>query len=290
MGILDFFYKKDSEKQIQQTSRQDPVCSVPKSSNLFSKNEMEDYICILSKISYLFRDSSLLPGGRNETMKSRLHSYIGILGYYYEDVYSYGKMNDIVDREILTRYALVKTRMKDVEHEKQVIAELSDNWSNVLQVIFNMQLDPNPEGDKFKQMESEIKKVSSAFEKMSGKKCMEPKDPRKITPRQVTYNPFNITEDLTKSRGHVIPDITDVFARELIPLLVSPNAAKQPKDIVASYALSMIKSYYDNAGYVPMVIVDQITGQINQVAEMVQRISYTPYPSLKEYLLSMIYK
>jgi hypothetical protein len=52
----------------------------------------------------------------------------------------------------------------------------------------------------------------------------------------------------------------------------------------------MIKSYYDNAGYVPMVIVDQITGQINQVAEMVQRISYTPYPSLKEYLLSMIYK
>ena len=66
-------------------------------------------------------------------------------------------------------------------------------------------------------------------------------------------------------------------------------STKTSKDIVAEYALAMIKSYYDNAGFVPMVIVDQITGQINQVAEMVQRISYSPYPSLKEYVLSKIY-
>ena len=52
----------------------------------------------------------------------------------------------------------------------------------------------------------------------------------------------------------------------------------------------MIKSYYDNAGFVPMLIVDQITGQVNQVAEMVQKVSYTPYSSLKEYILSKIYK
>lgn len=110
-------------------------------------------------------------------------------------------------------------------------------------------------------------------------------------PRNVTYNPFNITEDLEKSQGHMIPDITNVFAGELIPQLVeNPYSGKAPKDIVADYALSMIKSYYDNAGFVPMVIVDQITGQINQVAEMVQRVSYNPYPSLKEYVLSKIYR
>ena len=89
----------------------------------------------------------------------------------------------------------------------------------------------------------------------------------------------------------MIPDITNVFAGELIPQLVeNPYSGKAPKDIVADYALSMIKSYYDNAGFVPMVIVDQITGQINQVAEMVQRVSYNPYPSLKEYVLSKIYR
>ena len=39
-----------------------------------------------------------------------------------------------------------------------------------------------------------------------------------------------------------------------------------------------------------MLIVDQITGQINQVVEMVQTVSYAPYNSLKEYVLSKIYK
>lgn len=89
----------------------------------------------------------------------------------------------------------------------------------------------------------------------------------------------------------MIPDITEVFARELIPQLIDNRYSnKAPKDIVAAYAMTMIKSYYDNAGYVPMVIVDQITGQINQVAEMVKPISYAPYSTLKEYVLSKIYK
>ena len=49
-------------------------------------------------------------------------------------------------------------------------------------------------------------------------------------------------------------------------------------------------SYYDNAGFVPMLIVDQITGQVNQVAEMVEYISYAPQKNLKEYILSKIYR
>lgn len=93
------------------------------------------------------------------------------------------------------------------------------------------------------------------------------------------------------SEGRAIPDITDVFARELVPMLASnQHSSDESRDIVANYVLSMIKSYYDNAGFVPMLIVDQITGQVNQVAEMVQRVSYNPYSSLKEYILSKIYK
>ncbi len=200
-------------------------------------------------------------------------------------------MVDIVDQDIAVRHVLVCNSMRDSNHKHKVISELTDNWSDVLQVIFNLQLEPNEDGERFARIQSDINDVTSAFEKMSGKKCREPKDPRNVKPRNVTYNPFNITEDLEKSQGHMIPDITNVFAEELIPQLVDNQySSKAPRDVVADYALSMIKSYYDNAGFVPMLIVDQITGQINQVAEMVQRISYAPYPSLKEYVLSKIYK
>ena len=289
MALFDFFKKKEQNSQ-----KPNPVPSVKSSTvknNLFSKSELEQYITTLSKMGYLFQKTSLLMGGRNETMKSRLFSYAGILGYYYENEYNYGRMANLVDQDVAVHHALVSNSMRDACHKRKVVAELADNWSDVLQVIFNLQLEPNEEGERFAHIKSEILSVTTAFEKMSGKKCREPKDPRKVNPRNVTYNPFNITEDLEKSQGHMIPDITNVFAGELIPQLVeNPYSAKAPKDIVADYALSMIKSYYDNAGFVPMVIVDQITGQINQVAEMVQRVSYNPYPSLKEYVLSKIYR
>lgn len=303
MGLFDFLFgnkkKKERESQAQsrpqqEANRKAEQNSAPKqqaNNNLFSKTELENLIGILSKISYLFRDSQLLKstgGGRNESMMSRLHSYAGILGYYYEEEYKYGKMSGIVDSRIASHYALVSMAMSDPSHKKNTVKDLANNWSDVLQVIFNMQLEPNPEGDKFKAMEPDIKKVTAAFEKLSGGKCREIKDPRKVTPRRVSYNPYQITEDPVRSRGHVIPEIKEVFAQELFPMLASSRG--DSKDIVANYAISMIKSYYDNAGFVPMVIVEQITGQISQVADMVERISYTPYSSLKEYVLSKIYK
>ncbi len=289
MGVFDFFKKKEVKPQKNYLTSS--VQSSSSKNNLFSKSELEKYIVTLSKMGYLFQKTTLLMGGRNETMKSRLFSYAGILGYYYENEFQFGRMADLVDQDVLARYALVSNLMRDANHKRKVVEELADNWSDVLQVIFNLQLEPNEEGERFARIQYDIQDVTSAFEKISEKKCREPKDPRNTTPRNVAYNPFNITEDLEKSQGHMIPDITNVFAGELIPQLVdNPYSSKVPKDIVADYAVSMIKSYYDNAGYVPMVIVDQITGQINQVAEMVQRISYAPYPSLKEYVLSKIYK
>lgn len=302
MGLFDFFKKKKDEPKMVvsakpvRTSSARPVApkptpSVSTTSNLFSKSELENLIRILSKISYIFRDCELLVGGRNQTMMSRTHSYAGILGYLYEVDYEYGKMKDIVDSEIASHYVLVMLSMSDTSHKKKTINELADNWSDVLQVIFNLQLETNITGNKLKAMDSDIKKVTSAFEKLSGKKCKAPKNPFNMAPRQVTYNPYRITEDPTRSRGHAIPDITNVFAQELIPQILSAKSSGVAlKDVVANYAIGMIKSYYDNAGFVPMVIVDQITGQINQVAEMAARISYAPQASLKEYILSKIYK
>lgn len=290
MGLFDFFKKKKGlSKQIQQTESLGSEYSDPPSSNLFTKNELEDFISILAKISCIFSDSKLLQGGRSEAMKSKIHSYAGVLGYYYEEEYHYGKMENLVGQDMFVRYVLVSSSMRDENNKSNVVRDLSDNWSDVLQLIFNMQLETNPDGDKLRQIESEIQKVTMAFEKMSGKKCKKPKDPRQITPRMITYNPLNITEDLALSQGRSIPDITQVFAQDLFPRLTSASS-KESKDIVAEYTIAMIKSYYDSAGFVPMVVVDQITGQINQVADTVVKISYSPYPSLKEYVLSKIYK
>lgn len=295
MGIFDSFKRK---KESQNSGQQDGNCTQMQSNRgnsvLFSKKELTDMIKTLSTLSYMFRDSRLLEstgGGRNEKMMSRLHSYACIFGYYYEVEYQYGKLSEITDNQIATHYMLVKHTLSNSTDRNRVISELADNWSDVLQVIYNMQLEPNPEGDRFGTMKLEIQDITNAIEKMSGVKCKEPKDPRNVTPKEVTYNPFKITENPMMSRGHCIPDLTNVFAQELVPQILSSQVyGKKPKDVVLDYAMAMIRSYYENAGFVPMVIVDQITGQINQVTEMVQRISYAPYGSLKEYLLSKIYK
>ena len=258
---------------------------------LFSKDELKSIIAILSDISYIFLKSDRLVGGRNEKMKSRLFSYAGIFGYYYEEEYAYGKVSDITDNNIASHYVLVKLSMSDDSHRRNVVRDLADNWSDVLQVIFNLELDDNEAGNRLKKMESNIHTVTKAIEKLSGKNCKKPSNPLKVHPKKVSYNPFNITEDLKLAEGRAIPDITDVFARELVPMLASnQHSSDESRDIVANYALSMIKSYYDNAGFVPMLIVDQITGQVNQVAEMVEHISYAPQKNLKEYILSKIYR
>ena len=255
------------------------------------KKQLEEIIRSLAKLSYMFRDSVLLTQtGRNTTMMSRLYSYTGMMGYLYEYEYKYGSFNSLVDTNIANHFKLILVAMSNPSHRNKSIAELAGNWSDVLQVIFALSLEDNPDKVNFEKISDEVTIITRTFERLSGNKCKQPSDPRNVTPRKVTYNPLNITEDLQLSQGHVIPDITNVFAQELIPQLTSHNSAKASKDIVAEYALAMIKSYYDNAGFVPMVIVDQITGQINQVTEKVQRISYSPYPSLKEYVLSKIYK
>ncbi len=204
MGIFDFFNKNKKERERQEQLRQQQEAEAKRKAEeqrkqaetlhreeerkrqmqtasstatcLFSKTELENLIQILSRISYIFQKSDRLIGGRNEKMMSRTHSYAGILGYFYEKEYHYGKMADIVDSRIASHYLLVEQAMQNAEHRKRTIKELADNWSDVLQVIYNLQLDSNLAGDKFKTMEADIQKVSEAFEKLSGSKCKKPKN------------------------------------------------------------------------------------------------------------------
>lgn len=258
---------------------------------LFSKDELKLIISVLTDISYVFFQSDLLVGGRNEKMRNRLFSYACIFGYYYEEDYAYGKVSDITDENIASRYVSVKLSMADYSHRKLVVSELADNWSDVLQTIFIFELDDNEAGNTFKNMESQIRTVTEAVELLSGKKCKMPSNPYKQTPKEVSYNPFNIIDDWRLAKYRTIPDLTEVFARDLIPMLASNRYSPEAsRDIVAEYALTLIKSYYENAGFVPMIIVDQITGQVSQAAEMVVHISYSPHKKLNEYILSKIYR
>lgn len=314
MGLFDFFKKKKDEPRMVTTSKPSqpsaPTPSAPKpspsastSSNMFSKAELENLIQILSKISYIFQSSDRLVGGRNQTMMSRTHSYAGILGYFYEVEYKYGKMADIVDSKIAQHFTLVMVSMLDANHKKKVVAELADNWSDVLQVIFNLQLDSNSAGNKLKNMESEIQKVTSAFEKLLGSKCRKPKNPlqemRSATEdryaqmvKSATFNPFKITCEPHLQNTQQVPNLRDVFAKELGELYAKLNAMGEASQknlisMASGYAFNLVESYYNNAGYVPKNSLDQI---LEQVFEAMQKTGFrTAFSNLDDFKYNCYY-
>ena len=250
--------------------------SALESDNLFSKSELENLIKILSKISYIFRDCDLLVGGRNQKMMSSTHSYAGILGYLYEVDYKYGKMKDIVDSQIASHYLLVMMSMSDPSHKKNTINEIADNWSDVLQVIFNLQIEPNMAGNQLKTMESDIQKVTNAFEKLSGSKCRKPQNPlhqATIVDRytemvkNATFNPFNITCDPHLQNAQKVPNIRSVIEKELSDVYSKLSFMGQTSQenlvrMARGYAFNLVESYYKNAGYVPKNSLDQILEQV----------------------------
>ena len=110
-------------------------------------------------------------------------------------------------------------------------------------------------------------------------------------------NPFNITENEALSAGHSLPNLRSVFAMELRKTaqanshIIAGKMDLYAPEIVSQYAIDMIKSYYENAGFVPMCIVDAITTQVSDAADLVfDNINYSPHSSLKTLVLSKIYQ
>ena len=285
MGLFDFFKKKKKDEPIMVHKSVKPSTaannvtlkqSALKSDNLFSKSELESLIKILSKISYIFRDCDLLVGGRNQKMMSSTHSYAGILGYLYEVDYKYGKMKDIVDSQIASHYLLVMMSMSTASHKKNTINELADNWSDVLQVIYNLQLETNTAGNQLKAMESDIQKVTNAFEKLSGSKCRKPQNPLhqgtiedKYTDmvKNAAFNPFKITCDPHLQNAQKVPNIISVLEKELSEVYSKLSSMGQTSQenlvrMAKGYAFNLVESYYKNAGYVPKNSLDQILEQV----------------------------
>ena len=87
--------------------------------NWLCKEQLEEIIRSLAKLSYMFRDSVLLTQtGRNTTMMSRLYSYTGMMGYLYEYEYKYGSFNSLVDTNIANHFKLILVAMSNPSHRK----------------------------------------------------------------------------------------------------------------------------------------------------------------------------
>lgn len=258
-----------------------------------SQNELKEAIGILSDISYTFQSSKTLMSldGRNEAMKSKIFSYTGILGFLYEVEFHYGRMSDLVDSNILSHYQLVKSAMLNESHKKKAIQELADNWSDVLQLICNLLLFKNTAGDKFKTIESDIQKVTILFEKLSEKKCRKPESPMSIAQvedkytqmvKTATFNPFKITCEPNLQNMQQLPDLREVFKKELndfSQIAMRDDVVK--KNIVSGYTFNLVESYYNNAGYVPMNSLNQILEQVYEA--MQQTVFRNAFTSLDDF-------
>lgn len=286
MGLFDYLFGPQKEPhqntKVGKSNKQNDSVNY-NSNHLFSSNELRNILHILTEISYIFRDSESLKktgGNRNFTMMERLHSYVGMFCVLFEE-YGYGKAEDVLDNTVQKEYPLVLMAMNDTSNRREAIAELSENWSDVLNCIQAVKQQIGASDSKrFIEIESDIEYVTKAMERWSGKHC--------ARPQNVLYNPYGITENAGMSRGHSIPDMTNIFAPELVPQI---NRAKRlgnsGVEETKKYVIDMIESYHDNAGYVPMCIVDSLCNQIGKIATNAG-VTF-PNNDLKSFVLKEIY-
>lgn len=101
------------------------------------------------------------------------------------------------------------------------------------------------------------------------------------------HNPLKITADPRLQNQNRIPDLTSIFRRELIRDLNNPLFSEMGyRGIIGAYAYNMILSYYNNAGYVPKNMVDQI---LEMVYEAIHSSEYSYMLSSLEELKDGVY-
>lgn len=157
MGLLDFLFgreqKTKSNNCFQQTEF--PV----------SKEEMQDAQDIAKKLDYAFYRSSVLQqlGNRNQVMHSRMLSYRCMLAYIYECDYGYGSSSEYIGIEDSGHCQLVFAAMSDKAHRNQSVADLSNNWLDVLKVVEAMKM---ANESSILNMESDIKKLTGIINRI----------------------------------------------------------------------------------------------------------------------------
>ena len=265
-----------------------------------TKENLIRAINTIALLSNLFRNSSYLIAsndGRNEKKRVTMYSFAGILGYLFEEIYGFGNYSSLVDNEMQKHYVIIKSTMSDQDNRTKAISEMANNWSSILQTILEIQNSKTEGCNSFIEIQTEIDHVTGIIEVISGSKCRKPiigfakiedspqsqfnQDAFSHMVDEAEYNPFGITNEPSLQNFPPLPDMLDIFKAELL-LLFNNSDLKKTGEIQTFifYVYSLVKSYYDNAGYVPKNTVDAIIGQCHQA---IKSTSYGWYiPTLDE--------
>lgn len=288
MGLFDFLL---NNKNAEQNSKSESALSTQKSTQTYpiSKVNLEKQIKCLDNLGDIFFYSSALRAtgvDRCEKMRSTFLSYKCILLHFYENVYNYGHAKEFLNDEGKIRYALTASNIPINYSSCDIVSTLPQNWPAILQSIAALKASSESDYEKLAPFSVTINDITKSLEIISGRKIK--------TPLGLNYNPFKITDNPDISNGHTLPNMREVFLDELSPLFrLVESQNTNLAEVISDYTISMIKSYFENAGYVPMCIVDSICTQIGDVSQSIavstgQKINYGTHRNLKIYALDKI--
>lgn len=265
-----------------------------------TKEKLIRAITTLAYLSDLFKNSSFLLAagdGRNEKKRVTMYSFAGILGYQFEEVYHFGDYGSLVDMPMQQHYDKIIATLADADDGTMGIADLSNNWSDVLQTILEIQTANKEESKTFIDLQPEIDNITDVIEALSGTKCRKPTigyvtipEPKRTQfgrdtftemVENAVYNPFGITTEPTLQNFPPLPDLHNTFRAELQDLYRNTDLKELGHiQIFILYVHGLVKSYYKNAGYVPKNTVDAM---IEQCHKAIKETLYGWYiPSIDE--------
>ena len=246
-----------------------------------TKEKLIRAITTLAYLSDLFKNSSFLLAagdGRNEKKRVTMYSFAGILGYQFEEIYHFGDYGSLVDMPMQQHYDKIIAILTDSDDDTMGIADLSNNWSDILQTILEIQTSNVEESKSFIDLQPEIDIITDVIEALSGSKCRKPtigyskeqksqmsqfyRDAFSHIVEEAEYNPFGITNDPSLQRFPPLPDMHDTFRAELLRIYEMRNLhGMGATEIFVSYVYNLVESFYKVAGYVPKNTVDAIIEQ-----------------------------
>ena len=265
-----------------------------------TKEKLIRAITTLAYLSDLFKNSSFLLAagdGRNEKKRVTMYSFAGILGYQFEEVYHFGDYGSLVDMPMQQHYDKIIASLADADDGTMGIADLSNNWSDILQTILEIQTANVIESKTFIDLQPEIDNITDVIEALSGTKCRKPTigyvnipEPKRTQfgrdaftemVETAVYNPFGITTEPTLQNFPPLPDLHNIFKAELLNLFKSNDLKELGHiEVFILYVYRLVKSYHENAGHVPKNTVDAM---IEQCHEAIKDTLYGWYiPSLDE--------
>lgn len=159
MSFFDFLFGK-SDKQNPNRIHKEQEQTYP-----VSKMEMQEAQAIAKKLDMVFYHSVALEqlDNRNLVMHSRMLSYRSMLAYIYEHDYKYGNSREYIDREESSHYQLVFNAMSNKYHRDASVAQLSNNWMDVLKVVEALKM---AEPNSILPMNEDIKKLTHIINKI----------------------------------------------------------------------------------------------------------------------------